>query len=448
MNVNLARPYSPPPSRPRSSNVTFSAPAAPDFLFQPGLQTRVICHPALRGLDLVWELCHNFVKAPLRTGTVPVSFDNSFVIDLPLHGLAPGFYDVRVTINVTATLSLTATTTVGWRVNDLVVHTRRPADFDAFWAAAHRLLDDIPLTASCTLERVLQGPEIEAYNITSASLPENYDPSGIRAETVEIYRVRFSSYGQKKIEGWFTKPTGPGPFPALLVFPGAGNNARPAPVEHARHGYAALDIQVHGNPVDAADYTKVLPESPDHPQDFRHYGIYLHALQASRALKQLPSVDGTRLAVIGGSQGGRLALVVAALEPSIKAAVPAITNHCYLPWLNWTKRLNQAGESGCEKGFTGDTAEACDETLPERYLDVVHFASLVRCPVLMNNGLIDPVSSPTGVQAAYLGLRSPKQLITLATIGHDWSPAFDRHAWRWLDDVLKTTTPPPKSDQT
>jgi len=330
---------------------------------------------------------------------------------------------------------LEGTTTFGWGADEMPFQLQRPADFDDFWKAAIAKIDSIPPEPTCDASFKLSRKEIDTYNTTSAALPENYDPEGNRYDEVEVYRVRFSSYGGKAIEGWYAKPVGAGPFPALLVLPGAGNAARPAPVEHARHGYAALDIQVHGFPVNATHYPEPPADNTSCPEGMGHYAIYLHAIQAVRALKQLPGVDPDQIAVLGGSQGGRLTCVVAALEPSVKAAVAAITHYAYLPWLHWTEWMNQNGRSGGQ-GFGIETVESKQKNRVDNYLDVLNFAPLIRCPVLMNAGLIDPVSPPTGIFAAYRLLRCKKEMIPLPNAGHDWSPAFDRYAWDWLKRTL------------
>jgi cephalosporin-C deacetylase-like acetyl esterase len=226
-----------------------------------------------------------------------------------------------------------------------------------------------------------------------------------------------------------------GPFPALLVLPGAGNIPRPAPVEHARHGYAALDIQVYGNPVDAGHYDLALDEKGlTQISQFPHLAIYLHALQAARTLKLLPGVDSGRMAVLGGSQGGRLSLITAAFDPSFKAVVAAIPHYGYLPWRRWVDEQNEAKSNGGD-GFAA-SAHQPGSPAAQGYLDILNFAPLVRCPVLMNAGLADPTSPPTTIFAVYDRLAGPKKLIPLPNCGHDWRPAFDRYAWRWLDDIL------------
>jgi len=74
------------------------------------------------------------------------------------------------------------------------------------------------------------------------------------------------------------------------------------------------------------------------------------------------------------------------------------------------------------------------------YFDPMNFAPDIKCPVLMNAGLIDPVSPPYSVWAAYNRLGTGnKTMIPLPGLAHDWSAEFDRRAWRWLDAVMNNT---------
>lgn len=435
MTVNLFGPYQAAPSPPRSRDVVFFAPESDTFLFPGPPSPRIICRTFQRALSLEWSVSRNRVDIPFLSGSAKIRFDNSFEITIPGDKLEPGFFDLRVAVKLNEHETLPAATTFGWRETETKVHPLLPADFLAFWSAARKHLEAIPPDPQVTFERVLRGDELGRYNVTSARMPENYDPEGERVSEVEVYKVRFASYGGKTIEGWFAKPPGPGPFPTLLVLPGAGNVARAIPIEHARHGFAALDVQIHGFPVDATEY----PPVPDdmgakHPEEKAHFGLYLHALQAARALKLLPAVDRSRLAVLGGSQGGRLTLIVAAFDSDFRAAIPAITHFAYLPWLRDTDRLNAAKLPG-DGPFVGN-ADPSPSLRIEGYFDVLNFAPLVRCPVLMNAGLIDRVSPPTGIYAVYRALGGEKQIIPLPNTAHDWSPAFDRYAWRWLEATL------------
>ncbi|MEZ0298260.1 MAG: acetylxylan esterase [Candidatus Methylacidiphilales bacterium] len=440
MTTNLATPYKPEPSQPRKEGISFYAPGCDDFLFDTShVLPHMVCLPHKRAIALEWSLHHNTVRHPMTTGAARPRYDNSFAIPLPCPDLAPGFYDLRVRISLTAETTLEGTTTFGWRMADMPVYPSEPADFDAFWQRALAELDKTAPEPVCVLDRVLRGKEIDSYNMNSAALPENYDPAGARTDAIEIYRVSFKSLGGVQVYGWYAKPVGEGPFPTLLVLPGAGNGARPAPAEHARHGYAALDIQVHGNPVDAETYAALLPDNSADPTQRTHYGVYLNALQAARAVRLLPHADPARLAVLGGSQGGRLSVVVAALDSGMKAAIPAITHFAYRPWSWWVEQLNREAASGGTVGssFSGQLPPKEAAANPsDLYFDVLNFAPRIQCPVLMNAGLTDPVSPAMGIFALYQRLTSPRQIIPLPNTAHDWAPAFDTAAWKWLQSVV------------
>ncbi len=74
------------------------------------------------------------------------------------------------------------------------------------------------------------------------------------------------------------------------------------------------------------------------------------------------------------------------------------------------------------------------------YYDPMNYAQDIHCPVLMNAGLIDPVSPPFSVWAVYNRLgTTAKEIVALDGHGHDWSAEFDRRAWRWLDRVWGAT---------
>ncbi len=434
MLVNLAVPYRCEPSQPRSLEMAFYACAQSDFLFTRG-HVEITCQPLKRAMSLEWKLCRNLLVKPLATGASSSRADNSFLIALDMENHAPGFFNLHVVVKLSETDEIKGHTTFGWRVMDEPLVNSMPTDFEEFWSIALDSLPDPQPSLQIQHQFNLAGAEINQYNRAKAALPENYDPEGVRFNSVEVSKVDFMSWNGARVYGWFAKPVGPGPFPGLLVLPGAGNDPRPAPVEHARHGYAALDIQVHGNKVDDTKYDALPEPTYTTPQDYRHYDVYLNAVQASRVLAHLPGVDPDRIAVTGGSQGGRLSVVVAALNKQIRAAVPGIAHYAYRPWLQWVERCNKLGDAGASP-FRQDDLIQDDQGRIEAYYDSANFAPLVACPVLMNAGLIDDCSPPTGVFAIYRRLNVPKEMVALPNLAHDWSPFFDRYAWRWLTSVL------------
>jgi cephalosporin-C deacetylase len=79
-----------------------------------------------------------------------------------------------------------------------------------------------------------------------------------------------------------------------------------------------------------------------------------------------------------------------------------------------------------------DQQEKC-----EAYYDVMNFSPDITCPVMMNSGLIDPISPPSGVFAIFNRISSKdKTMMPMPGFAHDWYPEFDRRAWKWLDKKL------------
>lgn len=461
MNHNLALPWSDGCSSPQTPYLAFYSPQSAEMLFTSGDSIEIICQAGLRAVGLRWSLHRNTLKLPFREGTAEALSGNRYRLRIDTAGLYPGFYDLRVELDTglvnpdkQALLRrpVRGICTVGWKAEAMALPETRPADFSPFWSAAKAKLAAMPLEAHEGPLQTFGAQEINAYNVASACLPPDYDPQGHRAETVESGKVDFAGPDGGRVYGWLAKPVGKGPFPAMLVLPGAGFNARPRPLEHARHGYVALDIQVHGQEVDLPTYEQLAGPrgGGTDPALNSFYQVHLRCLQAINYLASRPDVDPTRIVVAGGSQGGRLSIVMAALDPRIAAAVAAIPHAANHPFLRWASRCNGFSELG---NMTPDPNIPLDNgmqvtgvpplrddaiTRCQAYYDPINFAPDVRCPIFMDGGLIDPTSPPTGVWALYARLGSPrKTLLPLDGLGHDWSAEFDRRAWRWLEDVLR-----------
>jgi len=461
MNLNLAMPWGDACSPPQTPYLSFHSPQSDNLLFATGDTIELQCQAGLRSLGLRWTLHRNVVLKPFREGTAEALPANRFVIRLDTTGLPPGFYDLKVELDTgvvnaakeqLAKRPVRGVCTFGWKVDQMAVADTRPADFSKFWEKAKAKLAEIPLDPK---EGPMEsfGPQaINDYNVFSASLPPDYDPKGHRAEQVESCKVDFAGPDGGRVFGWLAKPAGPGKFPAMLILPGAGFAARPRPLEHARHGYVALDIQIHGQEVDLKEYPR-LPGYYDEfkfdpPSAYYYYNVHLRCLQAVNYLASRPDVDASRIVVVGGSQGGRLGVVVAGLDPRIKAVVSCIANSPNHPHLRWVARCNGFAEPGDQKPDLSITPTDGMELAgppPVRddpagrsfaYYDPMNYAPDIRCPVLMNAGLIDPVSPPFSVWAIYNRLGSSvKEIVAIDGHGHDWSAEFDRRAWRWLDLV-------------
>lgn len=469
MNHNLAWPWGDKCSPPQTPFLAFYSPQSKNMMFIDEKEIEVICQAGLRSVDLKWTLNRNMLKKPFMEGTAEPLIANKFKIKIPPEKLIPGFYDINVTLDTGIENNnqkgldkrlVTGRCTFGWQVDKMAIRETRPKDFKEFWAQAKKEIDAVPLDVKFETEmKTYNKKEIDEYNIKSACLPKDYDPQGHKFEEVESCKVSFAGPEGGRVYGWLAKPKGEGPFPVMLVLPGAGFAARSQPLEHARHGYLALDIQIHGQDV---DLTGKYPQIPGYNEDwvfdpinkYYFYNVHKRVMQAVNYLLSRPDIDKSRVVAVGGSQGGRLGIVIAGLDPRITAVVSCIANSPNYPHLHWAANCNglhkpwdrpwkvvdykfRPLQDGMDlKGAPPEVTDPDGKCFA--YYDPMNFAPDIKCPVLMNGGLIDPVSPPYSVYAVYNRLPgNNKEIIPIAGHGHDWSCYFDRYAWKWLEKMFK-----------
>ncbi len=417
---------------PRSDQMIFTAPDRPDFMFDEGETLTIECYPQPRALTLKWKLCRNMIGKPLRRGMVELAVNNRFPIRIATEGLLPGFYDVHVEVKLTDRQRIKGVATFGWQAEQQRRMVLRPDDFDEFWQQARAKLDEVPLEIEREAYATFERRDIDQYNRQNASLPEHPDPGGEVFQTVEVFKIRFKSVGAT-IHAWYAKPPGKGPFPGLLVVPGAGNAPRPIPMEAARHGFAAMDINVHGDPVDwpRTRYSRITREDPTTPEGLLYYKISLHALQAVNALQAQEEVDQERIFAEGGSQGGFLTTVVCAQDKRLKGGVALIPFKAYLPYRDWVNKINRAKADGADGISLEALGTLTPSMLSHRYVDAQNHAARIECPIMFIAGLIDNVSYATTVYA--LHQQAPQStFVPMPNIGHDTTFVSDKAAWRWL----------------
>jgi len=308
MEHNLAAPCGDRCSPPLTPLLSFRSPQSEDMLFANGATIEIVCQSGLRSVALTWRLHRNMVQKPFRAGKAEPLLANRFRIAIATAGLHPGSYDLRVELDtglenqekdLLLQRPVRGVCTFGWQADRMAIAQTRPADFKAFWDKAKADYAKVPLDPQ---EGPMQrfGPQaIAEYNVKGACLPPDFDPEGHRAKTVESCKVNFAGPDGGRVYGWLAKPEGQGPFPAMLVLPGAGFAARPRPLEHARHGYLALDVQIHGQDVDLPKY-EPLPGYRDErvfepSEKFYFYNVYLRVWRGLNYLVSRPDVDAKRI---------------------------------------------------------------------------------------------------------------------------------------------------------
>lgn len=448
MLVNLKRPYDKSWSKRRTDYFAFFTARLDDFLFEKEEDVVIYVAGVKRTLTPVFKLCKNLIHVPFYVDKAQEVGSYMWTIRIDKSMLEPGFYDVEIEADQGDGTKLQGYCTFGYDIVHQNRQPNRPADFEQFWEQSLERLEGVALDPKFGEVTVYRGKQVDDYNVAQASIPCNYDPKGCLYDEVESYEVSFNSVDGLRIHGWLAKPvvktesadnqTAAQKFPAMLVLPGAGYADRSRPLEHARHGYIALDIQVHGQELEKEQYeqTQVSIDYEDPAFRQKHYynSIYLHCVQAINYLCSREDVDQKRIVTAGGSQGGRLSLTTAALDKRVTAVVAGIVHYADIPYLQWAREVNERGENGTEKPFAYTNSERMKGAA---YYDVLNFAQDIQCPVMINGGLIDTISPPGGIAALYqyIGSRE-KHLKYMANMAHDWSYQFDIEAWKWLGKVF------------
>ena len=195
-----------------------------------------------------------------------------------------------------------------------------PDDFDAFWQQ--------------TLE------ETRSFSLNATFEPVDY---GLRA--VETFDVTFNGYGGQPIKGWFLLPRQrSGPLPCVVEYIGYGGG-RSFPFAWllwSNVGYAHLVMDTRGQgsvwcPGDTPDpepgsnpqYPGFMTRGILDPKTYFYRRVFTDGVRAVEAARSHPAVDGSRVAVTGGSQGGGITIAVSGLEPGVAAAMPDVPYLCH-----------------------------------------------------------------------------------------------------------------------
>ncbi|GAA5038650.1 acetylxylan esterase [Microbacterium fluvii] len=293
---------------------------------------------------------------------------------------------------------------------------REPADFDDFWsttlteARAHG--DDVTVVAEASPFR-----------------------------TLEVFDVTFPGFAGDPIKAWLTLPVGiDGPLPAVVEYNGYGGG-RGLPVERlgwASAGYAHLFMDTRGQGSmwgsggDTPDPHGTGPSSTgfmtrgiESPADYYYRRVFTDAVRAVDAVRQLPGIDTEHIAVVGGSQGGGIALAAGALADGVTAVLTDVPFLCH-----FERAVGMTGGDPYQEvvrylSVHRGAEDRVFETLS--YFDGVNMARRATAPALFSVGLLDPICPPSTVYAAFNHYAGATKQI--AVYPHNEHEGGQSHQW-------------------
>ncbi|WP_123041736.1 acetylxylan esterase [Cohnella candidum] len=245
---------------------------------------------------------------------------------------------------------------------------------------------------------------------------------------VEAYQVEYEGFDDTRIHGWYLRPgfvPAGTKLPCVVHFHGyTGSRGYPEDFgSYLLAGMAVFSVDVRGQGGETGNrlgqeggMTKGWITQGILDRDTCYYkAITIDALKAVEWAAQQEDVDAARICVAGGSQGGGLSLMAAALSSRVALAVAHIPNMCHMDFgiLNSTGSLTEAAEYVAR---FPERLERVLETLS--YFDLLNLAPRIRVPVLVSVGLKDTVTMPETIYAAYNRITAPKEMHPYPFSGH------------------------------
>jgi cephalosporin-C deacetylase-like acetyl esterase len=273
----------------------------------------------------------------------------------------------------------------------------RPADFDTFWDAKLKALSEVPMNPQLT-------------------------PMETATPGVELYTIKLDSLGSH-VQGYLSKPSREGKFPALILYQWAGVYAiQPkTAVDRAAEGWLFLNVSAHDLPPSQAtgvpsNYAAV--GNTDRETSY-FLNMYLRDVRAIDYIASRPDWDGKTIVVLGTSMGAHQSFVAAGLSPKVTAVIA-----------NEPSGTDSNGSLAGRKIGYPDWASNDPKTLQTGlYFDVVNFASRIKAPVLVAVGFIDTTCPPAGVWTTANQIPGPKEVIGMVESDHNNLTPQKQGAW-------------------
>jgi cephalosporin-C deacetylase len=296
-------------------------------------------------------------------------------------------------------------------------------------------------------------PPVDFHEFWQQTLDEAADvPLDVRIEpvetglrTVDVYDVTFAGYAGHPIRAWLRLPrlarlADETALPGIVQFHGYGSGRGHAldDLLWASAGYAHLLMDTRGqggghaggdtgDPVGSAGPTQpgFLTRGLESPETYYYRRVFVDAVRAVQVLREHARVDASRVAAVGASQGGGIALAVAGLVPDEVSAL-----HAQAPLLCDIRRATRITDADPYREIaaylgTHRTAET-DVFRTLGYFDGLGFAARATAPAWFSTGLMDGVCPPSTAFGAYHAYAGPKHINLWTYNGHDAGGPEDR----------------------
>ena len=153
------------------------------------------------------------------------------------------------------------------------------------------------------------------------------------------------------------------------------------------------------------------------PYRYYHRRTLQSAMRALDYLYTREDVDPDKIIVFGGSQGGGLSLLTAAIDKRVDAMVATVPAFC-----------NNASREDSHIPYVARTMS---------YYDAALAATLIEVPSLIGVGFIDGTCRPANVYSAYNNIKGPKRIENFYQMGHGSPPDWRAQTINWILENIR-----------
>ena len=294
-----------------------------------------------------------------------------------------------------------------------------PQDFDEYWKDALFEADKVQLNI-----------ELQKIDYPAAS--------------IEVFDLYYTGTNNARIHALYLRPVNiKYPAPCVLEFHGytCSCGTIESKLKWLTLGYQVLSMDCRGQGGKSNDTGGVIGNTHnghiirgiEDKNTLLYKHIFLDTYLLAKIADSFDTIDSKNIMTIGGSQGGALSLVCAALSPFVKKSAA-----CY-PFLTDYKRVWEMDYSGAYKEISEwfrrfDPAhERADEIFTRLgYIDIKNLAPKIKADVLTCACLKDETCPPSTIYAMYNHLKCGKKIIIYPDFVHEHIDHWSEESFKFL----------------
>ncbi|TYP79204.1 acetylxylan esterase [Paenibacillus methanolicus] len=263
-----------------------------------------------------------------------------------------------------------------------------------------------------------------------------------------VYDIQYNGMDETPIHGWYIVPTflNKPHYPCLIHYHGfSGSRGEPSELMHwVMMGFAvvSVDCRDQGGKTGSRAATtsgfsmNVASRGIHDKSEYYYRYVYMDCMKAIDFACSRDEVDASKIVVEGGSQGGALAMAMAALDDRPQVALVDVPSNSNLA--RRVEGLHGAFASAAE--YIKRHPEQLDLVLDQlSYFDTMNMAERITCRVLASVALKDEICPPEMYFATYNRIPGEKEIRIYPFNGHEGGGAFHteeklRFLEKWCGD--------------